>query len=155
MNFGRREVVLAALGLSALREAFAVSSDEGDDQALLADADYAAGRAALTAGQFAVALARFESALKRFPEAADLHNELGFTHRKLGRLERAFFHYKRALAIKPDHRGAHEYIGEAYLMSGDVVSAEIHLAALRAICALPCEELADLEKAVAEFRVRR
>ena len=35
-----------------------------------------------------------------------------------------------------------------------VPSAEKHLAALRSICLLPCEELADLEKAVTEYRGR-
>jgi hypothetical protein len=40
----------------------------------------------------------------------------------------------------------------AYLMVGDVPNAEKHLAALRAICLLPCEELADLEKAFAKHR---
>jgi hypothetical protein len=49
------------------------------------------------------------------------------------------------------YRGAHKYIGEAYLMVGDVPSAEKHLAALRAICLLPCEELTDLEKALAKY----
>lgn len=132
----------------------AVMSEDGDDQALLADADYTAGRAALKAGAFAAALGRYQSALKRFPDAADVHNELGFTHRKLRQMDKAFEHYKRALALKPEHRGAHEYIGEAYLMVGDVASAEKHLAALRTICLLPCEEFEDLRKAIAEHRAQ-
>jgi Flp pilus assembly protein TadD len=132
----------------------AVSSDDGDDEALLADADYTAGRAAVKAGDFGAALQRFQSALRRFPEAADLHNELGFSHRKLRQMDKAFLHYKLALAIKPEHRGAHEYIGEAYLMVGDVASAEKHLAALRSICLLPCEELQDLQKAIAQHQAR-
>jgi hypothetical protein len=39
-------------------------------------------------------------------------------------------------------------------MVGDIASAEKHLAALRSICLLPCEELADLEKAVKEYRAK-
>jgi Flp pilus assembly protein TadD len=134
--------------------AAAVQSEDGDDQALLADADYSTGLAALKAGDVVTALRRFQSALKRFPEAADLHNELGFAHRKLREMDKAFEHYKRALALRPEHRGAHEYIGEAYLMVGDVASAEKHLAALRSICLLPCEEFEDLRKAIAEHRAR-
>ena len=130
----------------------AAPSDEGDEQALLAGADYAAGLSALKANDPASALRRFQAALKRFPEAADLHNELGYTSRKLGRLDQAFGHYKRALAIDPRHRGAHEYIGEAYLMTGDVASAEKHLAALRSICTLPCEEMRDLQAAIDAHR---
>lgn len=127
-------------------------SDEGDEQALLADADYAAGLSALKARDYASALTRFEAALKRFPEAADLHNELGYTFRKLDRLDKAFEHYKRALAIDPRHRGVHEYIGEAYLMRGDVANAEKHLTALRLICALPCEEMRELQAAIDAHR---
>jgi Flp pilus assembly protein TadD len=112
------------------------------------------GRAALTAGQFSAALGKFQLALQRFPAAADLHNELGFTHRKLRQVDKAFEHYKVALAIDPRHRGAHEYIGEAYLMVGDVASAEKHLAALRSICLLPCEEMEDLRRAIDEHQAR-
>ncbi|MEO6626739.1 MAG: tetratricopeptide repeat protein [Burkholderiaceae bacterium] len=72
----------------------------------------------------------------------------------LKQLDKAFEHYRRALAINPQHRSAHEYIGEAYLMVNDVPAAERHLDSLRAICVLPCEELRDLEKAITEYRSR-
>jgi tetratricopeptide (TPR) repeat protein len=134
--------------------AAAVQSDDADDQALLADADYAGGLAALKAGDVTTAAKRFQAALKRFPEAANLHNELGFSYRKLSQFDKAFEHYKRALAIDPRHRGAHEYIGEAYLQVGDVASAEKHLAALRSICLLSCDELEELRKAIADYRAR-
>ena len=58
----------------------------------------------------------------------------------------------RALALDPRHRGAHEYIGEAYLMTGDVANAEKHLTALRSICTLPCEEMRDLQAAIDAHR---
>jgi tetratricopeptide (TPR) repeat protein len=145
-----RRAGLAGALLLLAAPVLAVQSEDGDDQALLADADYAAGRAALKAGEFTAALNRYQAALKRFPDAADLHNELGFTHRKLRQMDKAFEHYQRALALKPEHRGAHEYIGEAYLMVGDVASANKHLDALRKICLLPCDELEDLRKAIAE-----
>ena len=151
-----RRAGLAAAALALLlplsQRGGAVQSEDSDDQALLVDADYAAGRAALKAGDPATALRRYQAALKRFPDAADVHNELGFTHRKLRQMDKAFEHYKRALAIKPDHRGAHEYIGEAYLMVEDLAGAERHLAALRSLCLVPCDELKDLEKAIAEFK---
>ncbi len=154
MNRARR-AGLAAAALALLPGVGgAVQSDDADDQALLADADYAAGMAALKGDDAAGALRRFQSALKRFPDAANLHNELGYAHRKLRQFDPAFEHYKRALAIDPRHRGAHEYIGEAYLMVGDVASAEKHVAALRSICLLPCAELTDLQKAVDSQRAQ-
>ena len=132
----------------------AAPSGDGDDQALLADRDYAAAITALKAGNAAAALPRLEQALKRFPDHADVHNEMGYAHRRLKQLDKAFHHYRRALEINPQHRAAHEYIGEAYLMVGDQAGAERHLAALRSICLLSCEELRDLEKAIAEHRKR-
>jgi len=87
-------------------------------------------------------------------QALDLQNYLGFSYRKLGQLDAAFEHYRRALELNPRHRGAHEYAGEAYLMIGDLARAEEHLAALRRICLLPCEELGDLEREVAAYRKR-
>ncbi|MES3004311.1 MAG: tetratricopeptide repeat protein [Pseudomonadota bacterium] len=146
---------LFALGLfAAVWGLRAAPSDDGDDQALLADPDYAAARAALKAGDAGSAVERLQQALKRFPDNADVHNELGFAHRKLKQFDKAFQHYRRALEINPTHRGAHEYIGEAYLMVGDQPAAERHLAALRSICLLPCEEFRDLETAIAEYRSR-
>ena len=153
MRWRRRGFVTLLLAQAAAWS-HAVSSDDGDDQALVADADFAAGMSALKAGDAAAALPRLQSALKRFPDAADLHNELGFAHRRVGQLDKAFEHYKRALAIKPQHRGAHEYIGEAYLMAGDVQAAERHLAALNSICLLPCDEARDLQKAITAHRSR-
>ena len=148
MNRARRAGLAAAVLALLPGVGSAVQSDDSDDQALLADADYAAGMAALKGDDAAGALRRFQSALKRFPDAANLHNELGYAHRKLRQFDPAFEHYKRALAIDPRHRGAHEYIGEAYLMVGDVASAEKHVAALRSICLLPCDELNELRKAI-------
>ena len=87
-----------------------------------------------------------------FRSSADLHNFLGYSYRNLKQFEPAFRHYKRALEIDPRHRGAHEYIGEAYLMVGDPANAQKHLDLLRGICLLGCEELADLEKAIAAYK---
>jgi hypothetical protein len=70
-------------------------------------------------------------------------------------MDLALKHYKRSIELNPRHRGAHEYIGEAYLMLNDLPNAEKHLAMLRSICLLQCEELADLEKAVAQYRTRQ
>ena len=52
------------------------------------------------------------------------------------------------------HRGAHEYVGEAYLIVNNLAKAEEHFAALQRICLIPCEEYEDLKKAVAAYRQR-
>ena len=89
------------------------------------------------------------------PRVNELRNYLGYTHRNLKQFDLALKYYKRVIELDPRHRGAHEYIGEAYLMVNDLPNAEKHLAALRGICPLPCEELDDLEKAVAAYRAKR
>ena len=97
---------------------------------------------------------RFHQAALRDPDSADLQNYLGFSYRNLKQMDLAVKHYQRALDLNPRHRGAHEYIGEAYLLMHDLPGAERHLAALRSICLLPCEELADLEQAITAYRAR-
>lgn len=115
------------------------------------DPDYVAGRKALEAKNWTSAIKSFSSAAERYSRNADIQNYLGFAYRKTGKLDLAFKHYHRALALNPRHRGAHEYIGEAYLIKGDMKSAQKHLAALREICSLPCEELTDLEREIARY----
>jgi Flp pilus assembly protein TadD len=101
-------------------------------------------------------VSRLQRAEVRNPDNADLQNYLGFAYRNLGQLDSAFSHYKRALALDPRHRGAHEYIGEAYLIVDDLAGAERHLAALRDICLLPpCEALDDLAAAIKTWQAKR
>ena len=128
----------------------AVDTEEQPGAAAL-DPDYAAGRKAIEARSWNAAIKSFSSAALRAPDNADIQNYLGYAHRKAGQFEPAFKHYHRALALNPRHRGAHEYIGEAYLMAGDLANARKHLEELRKICLLPCEELADLDREIAEY----
>jgi Flp pilus assembly protein TadD len=125
---------------------------EADPDLAAVDEDYAAGKRAGERGDWAEAVRLFKRAEVRHPDHADLQNILGFSHRNLKQYEPAFRHYRRALDLDPRHRGAHEYIGETYLMTGDPAGAERHLAALREICLLPCDELGDLERAIAAYR---
>ena len=120
-----------------------------------ADSDYARGKQAVEARDWVRAIELLRRAEVQDDRNPDLENLLGYAYRNAGRLDDAFRHYRIALSLNPRHRGAHEYIGEAYLMVNNLAKAEEHLAALKAICLLPCEELADLEKAVAAYRTAR
>ena len=128
---------------------------EDTPNAAARDPDYAAGKAAMEKKNWAEAVKRFHQAALRDPDSADLQNYLGFSYRNLKQMDLAFKHYKRSIELNPRHRGAHKYIGEAYLMVNDLPNAEKHLAMLRSICLLQCEELVDLEKAVAAYRARQ
>lgn len=155
MRQGYRRITLGAALVAALAMAPALADPTEEQSDLVArDPDYAAGREAITYKNWSEAAKRFQQAAVREPDNADIQNYLGYAHRNLREFDLAFKYYKRAIELNPRHRGAHEYIGEAYLMVGDPASAEKHLAALREICLLPCEELGDLEKAVAAYRAK-
>lgn len=115
------------------------------------DDDYAAGKKAVEKKSWTEAVRLFQRSAARNPDQADLQNYLGYSYRNLKQYDLAFKHYKRAIELDPKHRGAHEYIGEAYLMTGDLASAQRHLAALKGICE-SCEEMKDLERAIAQYR---
>lgn len=70
-------------------------------------------------------------------------------------MEQAFAHYRKALDLDPEHKGAHEYIGEAYLMVGDLARAEEHLAALDGLCFFGCEEYRELKEAIAAYKAKQ
>ena len=143
-------VALASAGSAGRAEPYEVDPDLATR-----DEDYAAGKRAVDRQDWGEAVRRFKLAERRHPEQADLQNILGYAHRNLKQYDLAFVHYKRAIELEPRHRGAHEYIGETYLLTGDLAGAERHLEALRQICLLPCAELKDLERAVQRYRTAR
>jgi tetratricopeptide (TPR) repeat protein len=116
------------------------------------DPDFAAGKKALAGQAWNAAIVAFKFAALRDPQNADLQNYIGYAYRRLRQLEPAFAHYRLALTFNPRHRAAHEHIGEAYLALGRVSQAEAHLAALREICLIPCDEHGDLERAIAGYK---
>lgn len=88
------------------------------------------------------------------PSSADWNNLMGYSLRKAdpANLAEAEKFYDDALRIDPKHRGALEYSGELYLMTGNLEMAEKRLAALDKACFLPCEEHTDLKRAVARYK---
>jgi len=148
-------VALLGLGLALLpATAIADPTDEAPAQTRL-DPDYAAGKAALEAKNWEAAIRSLSSAALRDTRNADLQNYLGYAYRHTGQMDLAFKHYGRALELNPRHRGAHEYVGEAYLIVNNPTKAAEHLAALEKICLLPCAEYEDLKAKLEAYRARR
>ena len=115
----------------------------------------APAREAIKAERWPDAIKLLEANAEKSPGNADVFNLLGFSHRKAGALDRAFKHYKTALALDPNHKGAHEYIGEAYVLAGDVKQAQIHLKHLERLCPQGCEERDDLQRAIAAEQAKK
>ena len=112
-------------------------------------------RKAISTADWPAALAELQRLQLPMQRNADLHNLLGYAYRKQARpdLDKAFEHYRLALDIDPGHKGAHEYIGEAYLMNRQPANAREHLAALQRLCGgTACEEVEDLARALAAYR---
>jgi tetratricopeptide (TPR) repeat protein len=113
---------------------------------------------AATARQdWAAAAGVLKDALASDPSNANYHNLYAYSIRKGASpdMNLVFKHYNEALRIDPKHRGAHEYIGEAYLMAGNVAKAKEHLGQLDKLCFFPCVEYTDLKKAIADHEQKR
>ncbi|HEV2038937.1 MAG TPA: hypothetical protein VGT81_02645, partial [Casimicrobiaceae bacterium] len=59
-----------------------------------------------------------------------------------------FAEYEEALRLDPQHKGAHEYLGEAYVIAKNIPKAQEHLAALEKLCGRSCPEYKDLDEAI-------
>ena len=116
------------------------------------DPDFRAGMAAVKKEDWQQVVVHMTVYVLRSPGDADAWNELGHAHRKLGNMELALSDYDKALKINPKHRGAHEYLGEAYLQMGDLAKAEQQLKVLDSLCFFPCEEFTDLKAEIAKYR---
>ena len=102
---------------------------------------------------WAVAASVLREGLAANPNNANYHNLYAYSIRKGANpdMNLVFKHYNEALRLDPKHRGAHEYIGEAYLMVGNVAKAKEHLGALDKLCFFPCAEYTDLKKAISDY----
>jgi tetratricopeptide (TPR) repeat protein len=109
-------IVLGALvALPLSRPATAITGGGGGERAPAGDDPYAAGKAAFDREDWQSVIEHMTGAIEERPWDDDAHNLMGFAYRKLGNYDRALEEYDRALKLNPHHRGALEYLGEAYL----------------------------------------
>jgi len=144
-------VLAAVLSISALDSALADSSPRGNTAATPRDSPYAEAERAVKRGDYPAAIRLLEGVVAKDQSNADAYNLLAYSIRKSGDPAKSIPIYEKALAIDPKHKGAHEYIGEAYLALGDLDKAKRHLATLDKLCLFPCEEYTDLKKAVQAY----
>lgn len=116
--------------------------------AVTVDPLLAQGRSHVARKDWSAAAGVLETFVKSNPKNADGFNLLGYSYRNLKKYDESFAAYRQALTLDPRHRGAHEYIGIAYVQTGQLDKAREHLASLDKLCPFSCEEYRDLKKAV-------
>jgi tetratricopeptide (TPR) repeat protein len=128
----------------------AIGSGGGDD----ADAKYKQAVEAVESKDYKGAISLLKEVLESNARNADALNYMGYSYRKLGNYEWALTYYKRALAVDPDHKGANEYLGEAYLELKQPDKAKAHLDRLAKICGTSCDAYQELKKAFDAYRAK-
>ena len=128
-----------------------------DPSAAPSDPVLAAARQAVAREEYAKAAAQMREAVAKAPANAEYHNLYAYALRKGASpdMDLVFKHYHEALRLEPKHRGAHEYIGEAYLMVGNAAKAKEHLARLDRLCFFGCAEYTDLKRAIAAHEAKQ
>jgi predicted Zn-dependent protease len=87
-------------------------------------------------------------ALVEEPDTPEVLNYRGYATRLAGRVEEGIGYYKQAVALDPDYTLVREYLGEAYVLLGDVEAARRELAEIEKRCGRTCEEYEDLAEAI-------
>src|SRR5690242_18852884 len=144
-----KKAVCGALALACLvaTSAFAADTPSSSDAP-----DLTAVRARLKAKDYSGALAELKPMLATY-QHADVYSLMGFSLRKTGDQKQAYTFYRKALDFDPQHKGALEYLGELYVETGQVEKARENVVMLKKLCPGGCEELADLEHAIAAAKV--
>ena len=118
-------IVLAA-ALLAAESSWAAGGGGPTGPEVPADPVIEKTEAAIAGRNWAQAQEIAREGIARNPANADYHNLYAYSIRRGAnpQMDLVFRHYNEALRIDPKHRGAHEYLGEAYLMTGNLAKAK-------------------------------
>jgi len=154
MRTGLRALIISVSLLTIASGAYAAGDPGGPRD--VSDPVMDRYSAAVAQKNWGAAQAALQEGLKANPNNADYHNLLAYSIRKGPNpdMSLVFKHYNEALRIDPKHKGAHEYLGEAYLMVGNVAKAKEHLAQLDKLCFFGCSEFSELKKAIADHEAK-
>ncbi|MCW8275037.1 tetratricopeptide repeat protein [Pseudomonas sp. PCH199] len=98
-------------------------------------------------GRYAEALALLDT-LKE-PNTAKALNYRGYATRKLGRTDEGIGFYLQSVRLDPQYAKVREYLGEAYVIKGQLDLAQEQLQKIKSICGnTTCEEYQDLADAI-------
>lgn len=126
---------------------WSLAADSSDS--LDVNAELNAARTMIDSTHYKQAVRTLNFLVEQESRNADAWNLLGYSYRKLGNLKSAEESYKKALLYNPEHKGALEYQGELLVELNDLAGARLNLEKLQQLCPDGCEELTDLEEALA------
>ena len=132
----------------------AMGGGGGSATAKKTNPDYLRAKGLIAASKYAAAVPLLQAVVATEPKDADAFNYLGYSQRKLGDRQAALTNYLRALALKPEHLGANEYLGELYLEMGQFEKAQERLKVLDGACFFGCEEYRELKAAIKAYRAK-
>lgn len=144
MNNFVRSLAAGLLAASLAGPALAVDTLTSKDAP-----DLAVPRAMIAAQNWSGARAELGKLINGGVQHADVYSLMGYVTRQLGDYRTSLTFYNKALDFDPNHRAAREYLGELYVLSGDLPKANEQLTVLKRLCPSGCEEREDLEKAIA------
>jgi tetratricopeptide (TPR) repeat protein len=142
--------------LAALLSPLAALAAGGAANVAPIDPVYDRANQAALRGDFAAAQSIMKDALAQSPNNAEYHNMYAYSLRKGSNpdMSLVFKHYNEALRIDPKHKGANEYLGEAYLMVNNLPKAKEQLAVLDKLCFFSCREYSELKKSIADYEAK-
>jgi len=109
-------------------------------------AEWAIGLA--KAGRYQEAIETLD--LLKNPKTAVALNYRGYATRKMGKTDEGIRYYLQSVKLDPHYAQVREYLGEAYVIKGQMAKAKEQLRIIKTICgSAECEEYEDLEKAIA------
>ncbi len=96
---------------------------------------------------------RYEEALAvldtmQDPNTAEALNYRGYATRKLGRTDEGISYYLKSVQLDPKYAKVREYLGEAYVIKGQLDLAKDQLQTIQSLCGTGCEEYQDLHDAI-------
>ena len=147
-------LAVLAIGILAMTgTAHAAGSSEAPEAKDLAEMVQA--RNMIKGEHYNQAIPLLNEVIAQQPKNADALNLLAYSQRKTDDFQASLANYKKALAIDPSHKDAHEYIGELYLRMGDLANAEKHLKRLDNICFSGCEQFTELKAAITAYKQKK
>jgi tetratricopeptide (TPR) repeat protein len=153
-----KRILIQAVAIVVLHAGSAWAAGGGTDPAHVAPRDpaLAAIQAAVGRSDWTQARALARASVEKDATNPDYHNLYAYAIRMGANpeMELVFKHYNEALRLDPKHRGAHEYLGEAYLMAGNLPKAKEQLKTLDDLCFFSCQEFTMLKKAIADYEAR-